>query len=347
MKIKSTLKSNFTSNFWLLMIGLLGLMLSALGTIFLLSRFQNIFIPSLLTQGEKSKPLEGLKTPQMKKSKQQLLQDKLKGNKVEDELPFDPYKYIEEFDIYNLEEMKQQKRFHHLIGLDKEKAALDDFMQSIRAPSALKDYGFSHLTGVIFHGPPGTGKTTLARAAAAEAGYSYMELDGTLFQKFDQKEAIEMVDALFYFAKKFAPVIVCIDECEIPMHDLKTAENQATKNVVTKFKNQLTGLKFNPESPILFIGTTNHLEEVDEAIKSRFDYKVLVEPFDLKARKIFLTTYADENIAKKDQLGREDKITVTAKEHLNVIAEKLEPYPALQNTRQLISLLKKSGFECD
>ncbi|WP_341266724.1 ATP-binding protein [Candidatus Phytoplasma fraxini] len=188
-----------------------------------------------------------------------------------------------------------------------------------------------------------TGKTTLARACAAEAGYSYIELDGTLFQKFNQKEAIEMVDALFYFAKKFAPVIVCIDECEIPMHNLKTAENQATKNVVTKFKNQLTSLKFNPESPILFVGTTNHLEDVDNAILSRFDYKVLVKPFDLKARKTFLTTYAAEHIFKQDQLGREAKITPEAKEHLNVIADKLEAYPALQNTRQLLSLFKKAA----
>lgn len=130
--------------------GLLGWMGCALGILFLCSRYSKFLMPSFATQEVKEKPLE-LSQPQNKK---QLLTDKLKGNKVDDELPFDPFKYIEEFDIYNLEQMKHQKRFHQLIGLEKEKAALDYFMQGVKTPSALKDYGFPPLTGVIFHGVP-------------------------------------------------------------------------------------------------------------------------------------------------------------------------------------------------
>ncbi|NWN45972.1 AAA family ATPase [Candidatus Phytoplasma pruni] len=261
------------------------------------------------------------------------------------ELTFNPLKYIKEMKLYTTEDLKQEKRFHDLIGMEQEKAVLEDFLQTIRTPSELTDLGFKPLTGLMLYGPPGTGKTSLARALAKETGYNYLEIDGTIFQKFNTKEGIEMVDALFFWAHQFAPIIVCIDESEIPMHNLTTADSQATKNIVTKFKNNLTGLKFDKDKAIFFIGTTNHLEDIDSAILSRFDYKVEVNPLDKKNRQHFLETYV-KNVVKTQSTehGTVYRYTDEAFQHLRKINEKLEAYPSLQNPRQLISLLKKAAI---
>ncbi|WP_334331039.1 ATP-binding protein [Candidatus Phytoplasma prunorum] len=270
---------------------------------------------------------------------------KVKGLKEQEiDLTFNPMKYIENFDFLNSEALQTEKSFFELIGLETEKKVLNNFIQSVRTPSELINYNVDPLKGVIFYGVPGNGKTTLARAFAKETGFQYIEIDGTIFQKFNQKEGIEMVEALFFWIQKYAPVVVCIDECEIPFKHLNKTTDQNMKNIVTKFKNSWTDLKYQPDKPIFFIGTTNHLEEIDPAMLSRFDYKIAVKNFNLAARKEFLQKYATTQLIYRDVLKTEVKIQPTALEYLNIIAEELEAYPSLQSIRQLKALFRQAAI---
>lgn len=282
------------------------------------------------------------KPPKNKQTK--LKEAKAKINLAEVDLPFDPTQYIENFEFLDQDDLRSEKAFFELIGLQTEKDLLNNFIQTIKTPSELINYQQEPLKGCIFYGAPGNGKTTLARALAKELGFKYLEIDGTIFQKFNQKEGIEMVEALFFWIQKYAPVVVCIDECETPFKNLNQTTDQNMKNIVTKFKNNWTGLKYQPDKPIFFIGTTNHLEDVDTAILSRFDYKIEVKSFDLPARKAFLKKYAETQLIHRDALKTESKIQPAAIAYLDTIAEKLEAFPSLQSIRQLKGLFKKAAI---
>ncbi|GLH60866.1 hypothetical protein PAWBP_6040 [Paulownia witches'-broom phytoplasma] len=94
-----------------------------------------------------------------------------------------------------------------------------------------------------------------------------------------------MVKDLFEAAREEADkkngAIIFLDECETIFTDLKKLEaGSEIANVVNQFKTEMTSFENNPEKPIFIIGATNHEEQIDEAIKSRFTFNIEAKPDD-------------------------------------------------------------------
>ncbi|WP_344676782.1 ATP-binding protein [Candidatus Phytoplasma melaleucae] len=190
--------------------------------------------------------------------------------------------------------------YDNLIGMKTEKKALENFLHYIQKPYCYQGLGeIKPPQGVIFYGCSGTGKTFLARALAKKAGdnISYYELAAPDFSCSYVGEGPQKVRDLFQDVRlnnKRANIngsIIFLDECEQIFKDLsKNSENNSKDlaNIVNQFKVELTSTENDPTKPILIIGATNYYDQLDEAIKSRFDYHIEVKPGNQQEREDFL-----------------------------------------------------------
>ncbi|AYJ01456.1 ATP-dependent Zn protease [Candidatus Phytoplasma ziziphi] len=232
--------------------------------------------------------------------------------------------------------------FDQLIGFKEEKQAVEGFIDYLNNKENYINIGeVDSPLGILMYGIPGTGKTTLARALAKETKLPFFEVSSSLFSQKYKGLAPQMVKDLFEAARKEAAknngAIIFLDECETIFTDLGTLEaGSEIANVVNQFKTEMTSFENNPEKPIFIIGATNHIDQIDEAIKSRFTYNIEVKPGNKEERKEFL-----EFLIKK----RKNPYSEEAKQYLyEVINEALERLPVNQEfkkvNRTLENLLK-------
>ncbi|WP_425323430.1 AAA family ATPase [Candidatus Phytoplasma asteris] len=215
--------------------------------------------------------------------------------------------------------------FDKLIGFKEELKVVEGFIDYLKNKDNYQGIGeVEPPLGILMHGCPGTGKTTLARALAKETHLPFFEVSSSLFSQKYKGLAPQMVKDLFESARKEADkkngAIIFLDECETIFTDLGTLKaGSEIANVVNQFKTEMTSFENNPEKPIFIIGATNHIDQIDEAIKSRFTYNIEVKPGNKEERKQFL-----EFMIKKRQNPYSDE----AKKYLfEVINEALEFLP--------------------
>ncbi|MDV3167130.1 MAG: AAA family ATPase [Vigna little leaf phytoplasma] len=245
------------------------------------------------------------------------------------------------------EKIKKFSSFKDLIGFKEELTAAEGFLDYLKNKTNYQGIGEVEAPlGILMYGCPGTGKTTLARALAKETNLPFFEVSSSLFSQTYKGVAPKMVKDLFEKAREVAEkhdgAIIFLDECETIFKDLKMLEKSDSEiaNVVNQFKTEITSKENNPDKPIFIIGATNHLDQIDEAIKSRFTYNIEVKPGNKTEReKMF------EFLINK----RKNPYSDEAKTYLyQVINEALERLPQdkafLKANRTLENLLKTTVF---
>ncbi|CRK95625.1 CLUMA_CG009083, isoform A [Clunio marinus] len=160
----------------------------------------------------------------------------------------------------------------------KDIAGLDDVVQELKESVVLpvKHRGMFHNSslyqapkGVLLHGPPGCGKTLIAKATAKEAGMRFINLDVAMLTDKWYGESQKLASAVFSLALKIQPCIIFIDEIDSFLRSRNTNDHEATAMMKTQFMMLWDGLSTGNESTVIVMGATNRPGDLDKAIIRR------------------------------------------------------------------------------
>ena len=181
-------------------------------------------------------------------------------------------------------------RFADVAGEDEAKENLAEIVDYLHNPKKYSDVGASMPKGVLLVGPPGTGKTMLAKAVAGEAGVPFFSMSGSEFVEMFVGMGASKVRDLFKQAKEKAPCIVFIDEIDAigKKRDGQIGGNDEREQTLNQLLTEMDGFEGN--NGVIILAATNRPESLDPALTrpGRFDRRVPVELPDLKvhAKKI-------------------------------------------------------------
>ncbi|XP_019449729.1 PREDICTED: uncharacterized protein LOC109352274 isoform X1 [Lupinus angustifolius] len=182
--------------------------------------------------------------------------------------------------------------FADIGSLDDIKESLQELvMLPLRRPDLFKGGLLKPCRGILLFGPPGTGKTMLAKAIANEAGASFINVSmSTITSKWfgeDEKN----VRALFTLAAKVAPTIIFVDEVDSMLGQrTRVGEHEAMRKIKNEFMTHWDGLLTRPGEQILVLAATNRPFDLDEAIIRRFERRIMVGLPSADNRELILKT---------------------------------------------------------
>lgn len=143
--------------------------------------------------------------------------------------------------------------------------------------------------GLLLFGPPGNGKTLLARAVATECSATFFNISAASLTSKYVGDGEKLVRALFAVAREMQPSIIFIDEVDSLLSERSTGEHEASRRLKTEFLVEFDGIPGNPEGDrIVVLAATNRPQELDEAALRRFPKRVYVSLPDLETREMLL-----------------------------------------------------------
>ena len=185
-------------------------------------------------------------------------------------------------------------KFDDVAGEDEAKENLAEIVNYLHDPKKYQEIGASMPKGVLLVGPPGTGKTMLAKAVAGEANVPFFSMSGSEFVEMFVGMGASKVRDLFKQAKEKAPCIVFIDEIDAigKKRDGQIGGNDEREQTLNQLLTEMDGFEGN--TGVIILAATNRPESLDPALTrpGRFDRRVPVELPDLKGREAILKVHA-------------------------------------------------------
>ena len=185
-------------------------------------------------------------------------------------------------------------RFDDVAGEDEAKESLAEIVDYLHNPQKYTDVGASMPKGVLLVGPPGTGKTMLAKAVAGEANVPFFSMSGSEVVEMFVGMGASKVRDLFKQAKEKAPCIVFIDEIDAigKKRDNQLSSNDEREQTLNQLLTEMDGFEGN--NGVIILAATNRPESLDPALTrpGRFDRRVPVELPDLAGREAILKVHA-------------------------------------------------------
>ena len=185
-------------------------------------------------------------------------------------------------------------KFADVAGEDEAKENLTEIVDYLHNPDKYKEVGAAMPKGLLLVGPPGTGKTMLAKAVAGEANVPFFSMSGSEFVEMFVGMGAAKVRDLFKQAKEKAPCIVFIDEIDAigKKREGQIGGNDEREQTLNQLLTEMDG--FEENSGVILLAATNRPESLDPALTrpGRFDRRVPVELPDLKGREAILKVHA-------------------------------------------------------
>ncbi|MBS9335600.1 ATP-dependent zinc metalloprotease FtsH [Fructobacillus sp. M1-13] len=186
-------------------------------------------------------------------------------------------------------------RFENVAGADEEKEELVEVVEFLKSPKKFTEMGARIPKGVLLEGPPGTGKTMLAKAVAGEASVPFFSMSGSDFVEMFVGVGASRVRDLFEQAKKSAPAIIFIDEIDAVGRRRGSGVgggNDEREQTLNQILIEMDG--FDNSEGVIILASTNRSDVLDPALlrSGRFDRKIMVGAPDVKGREAILKVHA-------------------------------------------------------
>lgn len=190
----------------------------------------------------------------------------------------------------HLEPMQSSVRFSDVAGINEAKDDLLEIIDYLKNPKKYQDLGIYLPKGVLLIGPPGVGKTMIAKAIAGEAGVPFFYQSGSSFVQMYVGVGAQRVRDLFAKARINAPAIIFIDEIDA-IGKIRNGENHEWESTLNELLTQMDG--FGDQSGIIVIAATNQVDVIDSALlrSGRFDRRIYVDLPDLTEREEILRVH--------------------------------------------------------
>jgi len=183
-------------------------------------------------------------------------------------------------------------RFSDVAGVDEAKAEVQEIVDFLRSPGKYNRLGGRLPKGILLIGPPGTGKTMLAKAMAGEANAHFFSASGSDFTEVFVGVGAKRIREIFRQANKHKPAIIFIDEIDCLGKTRKYDQNSEMQQTLNALLTAMDG--FESAEGVIVVGATNRPEDLDDALlrPGRFDRKVFVPLPDAKGRRAILASHS-------------------------------------------------------